>query len=125
MKIIDFEIKGTMVKFYLGKDSLKKWWGDDWNDRPYEHNAGTVYDEFVSKIVVKVFDFDDIVLEPSDGEINSAYTKEDMVKRHAPCVIVLGKKYLEEYSDGALVGYSDVINHEHCIKYYFGDKIKA
>lgn len=39
MKIIDFERKGNLVRFYLGDDDLAEWWGDDWNDTPYEHNA--------------------------------------------------------------------------------------
>lgn len=45
MKIIDFERKGNLVRFYLGDDDLEEWYGDDWNDTPYEHNAGQVYDE--------------------------------------------------------------------------------
>ena len=49
MKIIDFDKKGNVVRFYLGKDDLNDYWGDDWNDVPYEHNAGTVYDEFIMR----------------------------------------------------------------------------
>jgi len=29
---------------YFTTQDLDKQWGDDWNDRPYEHNAGTPYD---------------------------------------------------------------------------------
>ena len=43
MKIIDFECTGNVVRFYLGKDNEKDYHGDDWNDTPYECNAGTVY----------------------------------------------------------------------------------
>ena len=69
-KIIDFEVKGNVVRFYLGNktdewgwtnknykdrngntpDWLKPndtYYGDDWDDVPYEHNAGLVYDKFV------------------------------------------------------------------------------
>jgi len=81
MKIIDFKKKGNMVKFYLGQDDLEKWHGDDWNDTPYEHNAGTVYEEFVSGERVMVFGFDDVVFEPADGELNSPYCKVDMFAR--------------------------------------------
>lgn len=28
---------------YFTTQSLEKQWGDDWNDAPYEHNAGTPY----------------------------------------------------------------------------------
>ena len=70
MKIIDFEKKGNVVRFYLGEQTenwgwtnpeykdytgktptwLKpsdRYYGDDWDDKPYEHNAGTVYGEFI------------------------------------------------------------------------------
>lgn len=30
MKIIDFERKGNLVRFYLGDDDLVEWYGDDW-----------------------------------------------------------------------------------------------
>ena len=40
-EIIDFERKGNVVRFYLGKNGEQ--WGDDWDDAPYEHNAGKVY----------------------------------------------------------------------------------
>ena len=29
MKIIDFEKKGNVVRFYLGDNDLKEWYGDD------------------------------------------------------------------------------------------------
>lgn len=60
MKIIDFERKGNLVRFYLGDDDLVEWYGDDWNDTPYEHNAERVYfadrygfsrDEIVSSMI--------------------------------------------------------------------------
>ena len=44
-----------MVRFYLGKDTLEKYYGDDWNDTPYECNAGTVYDEYISGTADLVF----------------------------------------------------------------------
>ena len=49
MKIIDFEIKGNQVKFYLGSDNCDNYWGDDWDDKPYEHNAGEPYDTINSE----------------------------------------------------------------------------
>lgn len=30
---------------YFTRLPLDEQWGDDWNDAPYEHNAGTPYDE--------------------------------------------------------------------------------
>ena len=48
--IIDFERKGNVVRFYIG-DTNANYHGDDWNDRPYEHNAGTVYDRYIDHYV--------------------------------------------------------------------------
>ena len=91
MKIIDFARRGNVVRFFLGKNELKEWWGDDWDDTPYEHNAGPVYDRFVSGHVDIAFPFDYLVLEPCDGEHNSPYCKEDMINRTVPCLITVPK----------------------------------
>lgn len=51
---------------------IDKVWGDDWNDVPYEHNAGEPYKEFgpYTKIV-----FDEIELEmPGSYSYNSSYS---------------------------------------------------
>ena len=121
MKIIDFEKKGNQVKFYVGSDGLKTWWGDDWNDRPYEHNAGTVYSQFVIGYFVKNFDFDDIVCEPANGANggNSSWCKEDMLDRKVPCISVLPKEYKDEYS--WYDDFNKIVSNEKAINYYFGD----
>ena len=58
MKVLDIERKGNVVRFYLGDDALEKWWGDDWNDSPYELNAGPVYEQFVLEEADAVCPFD-------------------------------------------------------------------
>lgn len=117
MQIIDFKKKGNVVRFYLG-DATTHYWGDDWNDRPYEHNAGQVYEEFIKGYKDVAFDFDDLVLEPCNGECNSLWSKEDMQKRRVPCVIVVPKKVHED-------SWEDSFNHwcssDGIKKYYFGD----
>lgn len=119
-EIIDFEIRGRTVRFYLGKNG--KQWGDDFNDAPYEHNAGTVYEEFVKSHVDVQFNFDDVVVEPCDGHANSRYSKQDMIERLVPCVVVLkaddvGDKFWRTDEFDA------VLAHPKAIKYYFGDKL--
>lgn len=124
MKIIDFERKGNVVRFYFGADDLTEWWGDDWDDVPYEHNAGRVYDEYVSGHKDVSFPFDSLVLEPCDGYLNSDYSKEDMVKRLVPCIVVVPKEIYKNscniYNDsfGYWVGANGIK------KFYFGDEIK-
>ena len=38
--------KGTYVAYFT-TIPLEKQWGDDWNDAPYEHNAGKPYDDII------------------------------------------------------------------------------
>ncbi len=97
-RIIDFEIRGNTVRFFLGfktddwgwtnkdyKDSIgqtpawlkpsNSYYGDDWNDCPYEHNAGTVYERFIYGERTYYYDYNWIIVEPCSGELNSSYRK--------------------------------------------------
>jgi hypothetical protein len=53
-------------------EDMKTVWGDDWDDRPYEHNAGLPYD-----YCLKV-GFDGYWSEPSDGCLNSEYSVREI-----------------------------------------------
>lgn len=99
MKIIDFKRKGNAVRFYLGDDDLQDWWGDDWDDYPYECNAGEVYDEFVIAHRDMFFPFDSMVLEPCNGDFNSEYCKDDMKHKHIPCIVVIPKEIADDNWD--------------------------
>lgn len=89
MKIIDWECKGNLVRFYLGDDECSEYWGDDWNDAPYEHNAGEVYSEYVAKIRDVAFPFEWKIAEPSAGHTNSNYSKEAMKAGKVPILAVV------------------------------------
>lgn len=89
MKIIDWERKGNMVRFYLGDDDCTDYHGDDWNDSPYDCNAGTVYREYIKGYRDIVFPFDALVLEPCDGDFNCRFSKDDMVQGITPCIVVV------------------------------------
>ena len=146
MKIIDFAKKGNIVRFYLGEKTEDWGWtnpeykdytgetpswlkpkdtyyGDDWDDAPYEHNAGQVNEEFIKGQKDIAFDFDDIVLEPCDGCGNSVWCKDDMVARKVPCLIVVPKEVVVA-TQGSF--YWDDFNYwvgnDNVIKYYFGDE---
>lgn len=78
-------------------DCFEQQWGDDWNDRPYEHNAGSPYHEWsellednedITKrkwkhhpIEIKhiYFELNDYKI-PCSGTNNSPYTVEDINK---------------------------------------------
>ena len=142
MKIIDFKKKGNVVRFYLGEETPEWGWtkpdytrngktpdwlkpsdryyGDDWDDRPYEHNAGQVYEEFIKDYKDVAFDFDDLVLEPADGawNCNSRWCKDDMVARKVPCIIAVPKEVHQDSWDDAFDTWSGA---DGIKKYYFGD----
>lgn len=120
MKILDFKKHGNVVRFYLGDDDLDDWTGDDWDDRPYEHNAGLVYDEYVRNHRDISFPFDDLVLEPCDGaySMNSDYCKDDMKERRVPCLIVVPKAICQ---DSWLDAFHDWVGADGVLKFYMGD----
>ena len=120
MKIIDFELHGNVIRFYLGKDDCKDYWGDDWDDAPYEHNAGTVYDDYIAATVDVALSADYAVAEPATGVINSRFSKEDFQKRISPCLIV----YKPDYS-GEETAFSWNVGREDALRIYFGDDFAA
>ena len=127
MKIIDFHAKGNIVRFWLGADDCDNYYGDDWDDRPYEHNAGPVYDEFVKDYVDVVFPFDALVVEPQDDwhyNGNSPYCKDDMKERMCPCVVVVSKE-ANENSWEDTYSYWAVSDAPGVHKFYFGDAMEA
>lgn len=148
MKIIDFERKGNVVRFYLGektvdwgwtnpdyKDSEGKtpdwlkpsntYYGDDWDDAPYEHNAGPVYEEFVKGYHDFVFSFDDLVLEPADDDLNSSYNKEDMTNRKVPCIVVVPSEVIQKLDSPYewAISFEDATKMKESKKFYFEDEL--
>ncbi len=114
--IIDAETKGNVVRFYIG-DINANYCGDDWDDRPYEDNAGTVYSNFVDHTIDVAFPFDADVFEPNTGR----YCKNDIKNRMAPCIIIVpssAKEYRWQYRP-----LEDWIASDKTQKFYFGDTI--
>lgn len=66
---------------YFTPRSLKDQWGDDWNDAPYEHNAGTPYDDQrdteADIIVIPFLKTHDFCL-PEEHFLNSPYSVKDI-----------------------------------------------
>lgn len=88
IRIIDFRRVGNVVRFYFG-DVTADYWGDDWDDAPYDCNAGTVYDEFITGSVDAAWPLSCEVLEPASLSYNNCpYTKDDMRHKVTPCIIV-------------------------------------
>lgn len=53
-------------------------WGDDWNDAPYEHNAGLPY--YGDNCRTYMLKYSGGFLEPSHGQSNSPYSVEHINK---------------------------------------------
>lgn len=121
MKIIDFEIKGNCVRFYLGKDEDEEYTGDDWNDSPYDCNAGPVYKEYITGHADIVFPLDTLVLEPCNGVTNTRFSKDDMKNGIVPCVIVVPPIYAEQEYDETFPFWC---NHRKVHKFFFGDRME-
>jgi len=106
-EIIDWERKGNLVKFYLGKNGEQ--WGDDWDDVPWECNAGRVYDKYVEGYKIVAIPFEYNIYEP-----RRSCSKRDLINRVAPCLVASKKSF---------IGFQDAWEDEEAIKFYFGDKI--
>lgn len=121
MKIIDFEKKGNVVRFYLGVDDNEDYKGDDWNDTPYECNADKVYEEYIVGHRDIAFPFDFSVLEPKDLEWqnSSRWCKNDMKARKVPCIIAVPKP--DDWHDDEFDRY---VGDKKTIKFYLGDKME-
>lgn len=118
--IIDFAKKGNVVRLYFGSDS--EYWGDDWDDTPYEHNAGEVYDEYIRGVIDVAFPSNYAVFEPCDdwrNEGNSRYSKLSMKKKKVPCIVACKLSGFHEWDDPDT--FSAAVAQNDSIKLYFGD----
>lgn len=121
MKIIDFDKKGNVVRFYLGNDDDTEYWGDDWDDAPYDYNAEEVYAEYQIGYVDIAFPYDYMVLEPCNGNHNTRFTKEDMKNRKVPCIIAVPLKVYGD--DHCFHSFDDWVGAKDIKKFYFNDNM--
>lgn len=121
MKIIDFEKKGNVVRFYLGNNDCEDYHGDDWNDSPYDCNAGKVYEEYIVGYRDIVFPFGYTVLEPcNDYETNCSWCKDDMKSCKVPCIVANNPED-DWYADR----FGKMCADAKAVKFYFGDMMEA
>lgn len=130
MKIIDFEKEGNVVRFFYGDDDCQDYWGDDWNDIPYEHNAGTVYERYVKGYIDIALNMNHNVLEPSQSiaYFNSPYSKQDMKDRMIPCILVGTINDLDDIiynSKNYYASYKEIAMDSRIKKVFFGDDISV
>ena len=125
-KIIDFERKGNVIRFYLGKKIAGWGWtkpgrgkpsdtfyGYKWDVAPYKHNAWSVDPQFVYGHYDIYVPFDFVVAEPSDywdknenGPVR--ISKNALVNREMPAI---------EIYDNPICQYS-------LCEFYIGDELE-
>lgn len=127
VKIIDFERRGNLVRFYLGSDDDQDFWGEDWDERPYEvqENNG-VYEQHIKGYRDIVFPFDAIVCEPCDGHKYSRRSKRDMKGRRTACIVcMMPSAFDEDEYSWLYVGDFDMCAADgRAVKFYFGDPME-
>jgi hypothetical protein len=123
MKIIDMYRSGRLIRFFLGKDDMTDFSGDDWDDSPYEHNAGTVYDEYVSEYVDVVVPFSMELSEPKDsGGYNSGVSRDMQKARSAPLLLVRPSENSDDLYPYDDCSYRDIAADQNSVKIWIGDK---
>ncbi len=158
-QIIDWEVRGSCVKFYIGQYTEEKGWlndegyeyyskanltpeefnkikneytGDDWNDKPYEHNAGQVYKEYVKGIRYNYYPFDAVILQPIDESSIPKlftdipeYSKDDFKNKKVPIIIyVKDKEFYEQHREWTYKEWSKAKNSV-VEKFYLGDTLQT
>ena len=79
-------------KAFFTTQDIEDQWGDDWNDAPYEHNAGEPYTGKDWKIFTVFFEVD-LLNEPCDDYRNPFYSVEEINKKKIPWL------YSDKYSE--------------------------
>lgn len=121
MKIIDFERKGNLVRFYLGANKVNDYTGDAWKKRPYNDEAGCVSEKYITGIADIVFPFDALVLEPCSGDPECVFSKEDMKSGKTPCIIAVPEDLA---AASTLDSFYHWANCKGIVKFYFGDPME-
>ena len=123
MKIIDYDLKGNVVRFYLGKTTVHDYHGDDWNDILNESGCYPVYREYVSGTADIAFPFNALVLDPCSSEFSYGhrYTKDDMKNRMVPCVIVIPPDIAKTSSEES---FSYWAGCKEALRFYFEDAME-
>ena len=123
LKIIDFDTYGNVIQLYLGDINDSKYYGDDWDDRPASHNAGTVYDEYIKGVIEIAFpSFIQVLVAEDDWHYqgNEPFCKEDYKDMKAPCLVIVNDN--DPYQMGW--SYSEKIGDKSSWRIYFNDTLE-
>lgn len=121
MKIIDFDRKGNVIRFYLGENKGEwgedDYWGDDWDDRGCDDR---VYEKFIKGWIDVCYPYDYDVLDPfSDWATNTPFSKDDLKHGKTACVIAV-KTEEDEWN----VNFTEYVGDKRADKFYFNDPVE-
>lgn len=111
---------------YFTTQALSEQWGDDWNDAPYEHNAGRPYEPSESDIekgnvwhILKL-KIDTGLDAPCDGYSNSPYSVQAINQKVVPWLKwKWGENPIEIYAGIRLEKFIEIIKAEKLGTIYF------
>lgn len=101
-------------------------YGDDWDDTPYEHNAGIVYGKYVDYELVIRIAYETAFLFPCDGADNSMWRREDMRDGTVPLFVMLDEETNAVYAKDWRFDdfpYAFAIGLRDAHRFYFGDAL--
>lgn len=99
-------------------------YGDDWDDVPYEHNAGIVYGRYVDYEFVIHLSYETALMFPCDGVDNSMWCREDMRDGTVPLFVMLDEQTNAAYAKDRRFDdfpYAFAIGLRDAHRFYFGD----
>ena len=115
-------LKQEMYAYFTDIDLFHEQWGDDWNDRPYEHNAGLPYDSITRNeehtiLMVPYYIDPEKVVYPRDyGNGNSPFTVEQINYGAVPWIFVWNRELKKSSSIFAEIDPLEFINKLEQIK---------
>lgn len=92
-------------KAYFTRIPMEKQWGDDWDDAPYEHNAGEPYVEHEHDVIAVYVETGNNCSElrtPCYGFTNSPYSVKSINNREVPWITYLIYSKLGSHSTNQL-----------------------
>ena len=92
LKACWFEVGNYFVRIFLtDKD---EYWGDDWNDAPYECNCGPVYSEYIRGYIDIAVPLGVRIEEIKDIAYGQHWSNQDIIDNKIPfCVIRAAEGY--------------------------------
>lgn len=89
--IIDAQQKGNLLQLALTSKIDPNTHGDDWDDKPYDSNAGPVYEEYVEKYITYYVPIDKTIYSYSEYNhvLNPNISMEDMFNKKIPFMYIV------------------------------------